>query len=364
MRITLSVMILSVFVFAGKLYANNDGPFMQSSYISRTGLESYTAAWNSCKADIQHNTTQHNMGHCQLYIDGAGRIYLGYCWGTPYIVRANYTYTVNCNDTTNLTRTYTGQVLTNGISSLQQNVERPDCIPLNETPCNAILIYYICCGDGMGYQAYWVDINTNEVFATGQPPCDDGNYEWLDYSELSQPEEPTPLASPSPEIPTPTPPEPNPTPEQSPVPSPIQTIPEPSPIPSPTGNNQNPIPTPEFHATAYPIPLGTTGESSFIDSNIDDIEYDDSVPDVGQDQEEDDSWLDTIFDMFSNHPLIDVIRNSGITTSNELCSLSVNLYGKTIEISFCDLTEYFDIFGYFVFVCASIYAYFIIFRVS
>lgn len=362
MRIILSVLVLVLLLGFNKVHA--DPGHGTPALYNYTGIESFSKAWNMAMERKSHWATEHNKGPCAFFVDGIGRIQLHYCVNdSPTIV---YVFQADCNDTANLTRTYTGQMLTNGFSSLTQDVERPECIPLNEAPCNAMLIYYICCPDGMGYQAYWVDRNTDEVFATGQPPCDDGNYEWLDYSELSQPEEPTPVASPSPQMPTPTPPEPNPTPEQSPVPSPMQTIPEPSPIPSPTGNNQNPnpIPTPEFHATAYPIPLGTTGESSFIDSNIDDIEYDDSVPDVGQDQEEDDSWLDTIFDMFSNHPLIDVIRNSGITTSNELCSLSVNLYGKTIEISFCDLTEYFDIFGYFVFVCASIYAYFIIFRVS
>ena len=101
-----------------------------------------------------------------------------------------------------------------------------------------------------------------------------------------------------------------------------------------------------------------------LNSNIDDIEYNSQVPDVGQDLTEDDTWLDTIFGLFTNHPLVSVIRGSKITTSGEVCSLSVNLYGKVIEITFCDLVSYLEIFGYFITVCASIYAYFIIFRVS
>ena len=105
-------------------------------------------------------------------------------------------------------------------------------------------------------------------------------------------------------------------------------------------------------------------DGTVIDSDIDGIEYNSQVPDEGQDLVEDDTWLDTIFDLFSNHPLVDVIKGSKITTSGELCSLSVNLYGSVIEISFCDLVDYVEIFGYFVTVCASIYAYFIIFRVS
>lgn len=208
---------------------------------------------------------------------------------------------------------------------------------------NGIMVGYAPCDGGTGYKYIFADLCTGQMFWTSNGICDDPNDPLLDWQDYFAP----------PSTPTPTPtetPAPTPTPTDSPVP-------EPEPEPTPT---DTPVPEPTPTGTGPPLPDG----SYFIDSGIDTIQYSDEVPDKGQDTTEDDTWLDTIMDMVTNHPLIAVIRNSGITTSGEICSISTELYGKTIELSFCDLTEYLDYFGYFVLAIASIYSYFIIFKVS
>lgn len=238
------------------------------------------------------------------------------------------------------------------------------CIPQDEYPQKALLVNAECCPE-MGYKAAWADLCTGKIFYTGSGACDDGVYPDLIGSDFS-----TPTATPTPTspVPTPTPPPPTPTPTP-PVPTPTPTQATPTPLSTPTSPpypGYTPAPlvvysTPVYSSTVVPTP---DNDGTVLDSNIDDIEYNSQVPDVGQDLEEDDTWLDTIFGLFSNHPLVDVIKGSKLTTSGELCSLSVNLYSSVIEISFCDLVDYVEIFGYFVTVCASIYAYFIIFKVS
>lgn len=204
-----------------------------------------------------------------------------------------------------------------------------------------IMVGYQLCEGGTGYKYIFADPCTGQIYWTTNGVCDDINDPILNWQEYFAP-----------------PPTPTPTPTETPAPTPTPTdSPAPEPEPTPTDT-----PVPE------PTPTGTSSTSTdgsyFIDSGIDTIQYSDEVPDKGQDISEDDTWLDTIMDMVTNHPLIAVIQNSGITTSGELCSISTELYGKTIELSFCDLTDYLDYFGYFVFAIASIYSYFIIFKVS
>ncbi len=215
---------------------------------------------------------------------------------------------------------------------------------------------------GVGYQYIFADWCTGELYWTCEGVCDGAGDPIVTWDDFNNPSTP----SPSPTLPASTPiPSPVASPVLSPVASPVVTsTPVQSVSPVPSGNPTSTpyhYPDPVYNSTVVPVP---TSDGEMLETNIDDIEYDSSVPDVGQELTEDDTWLDNIFDMFSSHPVIDVIRNSKITTSGELCSLSVNLYGKTIEISFCELTDYVEMFGYFVMVCASIYAYFIIFKVS
>lgn len=248
-------------------------------------------------------------------------------------------------------------------------------IPDDEYPSKALLLnVWSCGGIENGYKAVWQDLCSGQVFYTGKGICDDGIYDCVNDINYTCVSAPTP--TPTSPVPTPTPIQPTPIPTSlvstptPPVstPTPPQAIPTPSPTSSPPpypGYTPAPLVvvygTPSYSSTVVPTP---DNDGTVIDSNIDDLEYNDQVPDVGQDLEEDDTWLDTIFDLFSNHPLVDVIKGSKLTTSGELCSLSVNLYGSVIEISFCNLVDYVEIFGYFVTVCASIYAYFIIFKAS
>ena len=220
---------------------------------------------------------------------------------------------------------------------------------------------------GLGYQYIYVDMCSGQLYWVCNGNCDgvvDPLVVWDGQPMPTPTPTPTPLLSTSTPTPTSTPPQPTPMPT-SPVSSP--TPPQPTPTPtSPADPQYTPAPlvvysTPVYSSTVVSTP---TDSGTVLDSDIDGIDYNSQVPDEGQDLVEDDTWLDTIFDLFSNHPLVDVIKGSKITTSGELCSLSVNLYGSVIEISFCDLVDYVEIFGYFVTVCASIYAYFIIFRVS
>jgi hypothetical protein len=218
---------------------------------------------------------------------------------------------------------------------------------------------------GLGYQYVYVDMCSGELYWVCNGICDgvvDPLVTW-DGQPTPTPTQPTPTpsqATPTPPVLTPTPSQATPTPPVL-TPTPFQATPTPPQVPGYTPAPPVVYSTPVYSSTVVPTP---DNDGTVIDSNIDDIEYNSQVPDEGQDLTEDDTWLDTIFDLFSNHPLVDVIRDSGITTSGELCSLSVNLYGSVIEISFCDLVDYVEIFGYFVTVCASIYAYFIIFKAS
>lgn len=217
---------------------------------------------------------------------------------------------------------------------------------------NGIMVGYEPCEGGTGYKYIFADFCTGQMFWTSNGVCDDPNDPILNWQDYFEP------------IPTPTPPPPTPLPSTPPTPAPTGN-PMPSPQPSPTGTQGNPTPVPTGTEIHYNGTSSTfTDGSYYIDSGIDSIQYSDEVPDKGQDTTEDDTWLDNIMDMVTNHPLIAVIQNSGITTSGEICSVSTELYGKTIELSFCDLTEYLDYFGYFVFAIASIYSYFIIFKVS
>jgi len=267
-----------------------------------------------------------------------------------------------------ISRHYTGQVLNDlSLNSYsQQSIDVSSLvIPQDEYPEKSLLVnVWSCGGYENGYKALWADMCTGELFYTGNGLCDDGDYSCYDNANFSACVTPTSTPTPNPTatplLPTPTPLT-TPTPSNTPVPSPTPTstnTPQSTPVPTATPHNYT---GPVYGSTVVPVP---TNDGEMLETNIDDIEYDTSVPDLGQDLTEDDTWLDTVFDMFTNHPVIDVIRNSKLTTSGELCKLSVNLYSKTIEISFCDLTDYVEIFGYFVMVCASIYAYFIIFKVS
>lgn len=215
-----------------------------------------------------------------------------------------------------------------------------------------IFVGYQPCEGGTGYKYIFADLCSGQMYWTSNGVCDDPNdpiLNWEDYfAPTPTPTPPTPLPTPSP-IPTQT---------SSPVPSP-----QPSPTGTPGPGNPTPMPTgTEIHYNGTSSTF--TDGSYYIDSGIDTIQYSDEVPDKGQDKTEDDTWLDNIMALVTNHPLIAVIKNSKITTSGEICSISTELYGKTIELSFCDLTEYLDYFGYFVFAIASIYAYFIIFKIS
>ena len=213
-----------------------------------------------------------------------------------------------------------------------------------------------------------VDAQSGLRYWVGTGDCYDFGYPTSTPTSIIPSPTPTPTLT-QPTL-TPLQPTPTPTPDLVSTPTPSQPTPTsmppqstPTPLPYPV---YSPAPivvynTPVYSFTVVPTP---TDNGTVLDSDIDGIEYNSQVPDKGQDLTEDDSWLDTIFDLFSNHPLVDVIKGSKITTSGELCSLSVNLYGSVIEISFCDLVDYVEIFGYFVTVCASVYAYFIIFRVS
>ncbi len=219
---------------------------------------------------------------------------------------------------------------------------------------------------GLGYQYIYVDMCSGELYWVCNGNCDGAVDPLIVWDGQSTPTPILPTPTPTPPIPTPTP-TPTPTPSQAtPTPSqatptPSQSTPTPPPYPGYTPAPPVVYSSPVYSSTVVPTP---TDNGTVLDSDIDGIEYNSQVPDEGQDLVEDDTWLDTIFNLFSNHPLVDVIKGSKITTSGELCSLSVNLYGSVIEISFCDLVDYVEIFGYFVTVCASIYAYFIIFRVS
>ena len=217
---------------------------------------------------------------------------------------------------------------------------------------SGIMVGYEPCAGGTGYKYIFADPCTGQMYWTSNGVCDDINDPILNWQDYFVP----------PPTPTPPPPIPSPSPTPASTENPLPT-PESSPAVTPGQGNPTPVPTGTYIHDNGTTTTFTDG-SYYIDSGIDTIQYSDEVPDKGQETSEDDTWLDTIMDMVTNHPLISVIKNSGITTSGEICSVSTELYGKTIKLSFCELTTYLDYFGYFVFVCASVYSYFIIFKVS
>lgn len=266
----------------------------------------------------------------------------------------------NCNN--GQIRNYTGQQFTGNLNIISgvSSDANASCIPYASQQCEAVMVQVQCCPEGS--VAWYVDMNNNSMFyvVTGVADCVPFPEQWLDGLNYS-----TPVSTPTPTpVSTPTP---TPTSTLTPMPTSPDVTPTPSPTSTPlTYPGYTPAPTVVYSTPVYSESVVPTpdNDGTVKDSNIDDIEYNSQVPDVGQGLVEDDTWLDTVFNLFLNHPLVDVIKGSKITTSGELCSLSVNLYGSVVEISFCDLVNYVEIFGYFVTVCASIYAYFIIFRVS
>ncbi len=103
------------------------------------------------------------------------------------------------------------------------------------------------------------------------------------------------------------------------------------------------------------------GDRSY-ENGIDNIPVADDVPDKGQDKTKDLTWLDRIISLATSHPIVAMIKNSRIIASGEVCSLSSTVYGRTVTFSFCELSQYLDMMGYFVFVCGTIYSFMIIFR--
>ncbi len=389
MQIIRSLIVVVMFFMASDVYSGNSNYLYQQKLQSLIDISSrlnagtfgYTSCFGNpppksyaCQFRLYDVSSSVCGGGSDLWIDIEVYNCNGSYWSLVRSSCSNWyqipsAYNVSFeSDNYLITRHYTGQVLNDlTLNTYSQSYIDVSSlvIPQDEYPQKALLVnVWNCGGSENGYKALWADLCTGEMFYTGKGLCDDGDYSCFDNPNLAGCVTPTPTPTPTP-VPSPTLPTSTPTPINTPVASPVPTLtPDvsgtPQPTPNPTSTPYH-YPDPVYNSTVVPVP---TSDGEMLETNIDDIEYDSSVPDVGQELTEDDTWLDNIFDMFSSHPVIDVIRNSKITTSGELCSLSVNLYGKTIEISFCELTDYVEMFGYFVMVCASIYAYFIIFKVS
>jgi len=362
LRIILSVvfvLMMSGLVFAGYnsgLVCSDPPDFNPDNGNNR----SFAECWQLIRSQWG-NYIQCSKGPIRHHKNSAGNAYeFWFCisygqwceesgWSPRYITKA-----LNCGSGV---RNYTGQHFVGNLNEFVGVSSDANLYGLtyDQQECESVMMQFVSCPEGS--VAWYVDMTDNSMYyvETGVNDCVPFPQQWLEGVEYEQTTTQTPTPTPS-VMPSPTP-TPSIVPTFTPTGTPIST-PVPSPVVTPTPYR---YPQPIYNPTVVPVP---TSDGEVLNTNIDDIEYDTSVPDVGQDLQEDDTWLDNIFDMFTNHPVIDVINNSKITTSGELCKLSINLYSKTIEISFCDLTDYVEIFGYFVVVCASIYAYFIIFKVS
>lgn len=366
MRIILN--FIFVIIFSGVAYAGYDENLICSDppdFAADNGNNrSFAEAWQYVR-NSWDSWTSCSKGPIRYHKNVAGDAYeFWYCvtsgqwceYSSPG-PRPRTKTLINCGSGL---RNYTGQSFVGNLSQYSGVASDANSLGLSYDmqECESVMVQFVQCPEGS--VAWYVDMTDNSMYyvETGVTDCVPFPEQWLSGTEYDQNTTPTPTSIP----PTSTPPISTPTPTPTPpISSPTPPVATPTPETYPHYTPAPPVvySTPSYSATVVPTP----GESgTVLDSNIDDIEYNSQVPDVGQDLTEDDSWLDTIFDLFSNHPLVDVIKGSKITTSGELCSLSINLYGSVIEISFCNLVDYVEIFGYFITVCASIYAYFIIFK--
>ncbi|MDE2216560.1 MAG: thrombospondin type 3 repeat-containing protein [Planctomycetota bacterium] len=144
----------------------------------------------------------------------------------------------------------------------------------------------------------------------------------------------------------------------------------------PVSGNTNQIVSPDYGTgTSYVGGSGSSGTGTSgigtevtlkgdrsYENGIDNISVTDDVPDKGQTTTKDLTWLDRLISLATSHPIVAMIKGCTITVSGEVCSLSGTVQGKTVTLSFCELSQYLDMMGYFVFVCATIYSFMIIFK--
>lgn len=206
---------------------------------------------------------------------------------------------------------------------------------------------------------------------------DNGRIYWVGFGDSfnQRYELPCGLGGP---CPTPSPvPSPVPSPLPSPVSSPVSS-PPPVPMPSPMSNGTTTVTINTSGSSTVNVNVSTSVqcdangselEKYFISGSNEDAkiaevangQYDSSVPDVGQPQEIEYSWLDSLLSLMSNHPIIAVIKGSSLTAVSEVCELSCVVFGKTITFSFCEWAWFFDYLGYFVLAFAMYYAIVIVF---
>lgn len=248
-------------------------------------------------------------------------------------------------------------------------------IPDDEYPHDALLLNEWTCGaPENGYKAAWADLCTGQIFYTGKGICNDAVYDCLEGSDFTECIAPTPTPTIA-ETPTPTAteiitstqtPNPTPTPEGwTPTPTPY---PEWTPTTQPTANptvtanplSDGPIETIERESVLEKYFISTQNEELKIEE-INNQEYTEEVPDVGQSEELEWTWLDDMLATIGDHPIIAVITGSALTSEAEVCELSCVIFGQEISFSFCEYTWFFEYLGYFILGFAVYYSIIIVF---
>ena len=88
------------------------------------------------------------------------------------------------------------------------------------------------------------------------------------------------------------------------------------------------------------VPIGLPAPA---DSGV----YDSSLPgDVSEVGET--NWVGLITGYLSSNPLVVLATGNHINLSGEVCTLSMNIYGKDMTIDFCSLEWMVELFGSFV----------------
>lgn len=73
-----------------------------------------------------------------------------------------------------------------------------------------------------------------------------------------------------------------------------------------------------------------------------------------------DSIVTKITNFISSNPVLDVFKNSSMTTENPSCSFTTEFFGREIEFSFCPYEAHFLIMGSLILAMATLYSLFIV----
>jgi hypothetical protein len=79
--------------------------------------------------------------------------------------------------------------------------------------------------------------------------------------------------------------------------------------------------------------------------------------DTSLDEVEQDSLTDSFGEFMDNSPWASVINGSGLEASSGSCNLTTTVFGSEVEISFCELSDLLDVFGYFILLVGGLYSF-------